>query len=681
MAKTARSNEHLVTLARENYMRLSSYCRILERDGYWEEPGRIMKKTTADVLDLYVQSLLVHAAASTKRLRVPQRRFILSIPDDNVLEISQDTKVPEDVVQAAERFIMLPPILLQLCSVYDEEKKDNFTEYFLDGLINIVLCMARLDESQGLEIGQYIKDYFERIQVFMNQSAEAKCNSKEYIERKITSEEIGNGVNWLHPISSAMIKREKQSAARKKRASMKNVANGGATVVEHQSAVVEVTQGGAAKKTEPQADTVENGAESVQMGEGKVQAVEETGLEKAESAQIEVEKAKPAQMEMEETESVQIEMEKTESAQIEMEETESVQIEMQKTESAQIKMEKAKPAQMEIEKAEPAQMEIEKAKPARMEIEKAEPALDEGARRKQEENLQEEAKEQFLQVKKRIKDRELQQEKERQARIDEILDKLNNLVGLKEVKTEINSLINVIKVRKMREIMKMPAMDMSYHMVFTGNPGTGKTTVARLVAKIYQELGILSKGTLIETDRSGLVAGYVGQTALKVKEVVESAIGGVLFIDEAYALSNQGNSNDFGGEVLDTLVKMMEDHRDDLVVIVAGYPKEMDAFLKANTGLISRFNRFISFEDYSVDELVEILQVMAKDAGLILKEEALTLVRSQLEAKTPEEMERFGNARGIRNMFEKIVVNQANRIVLCEEPTEEILRTILPEDI
>ena len=622
MAKTARSNDRLVTLARENYMRLSSYCRILERDGYWEEPGRIMKKTTADVLDLYVQSLLVHAAASTKRLRVPQRRFILSIPDDNVLEISQDTKVPEDVVQAAERFIMLPPILLQLCSVYDEEKKDNFTEYFLDGLINIVLCMARLDESQGLEIGQYIKDYFERIQVFMNQSAEAKCNSKEYIERKITSEEIGNGVNWLHPISSAMIKREKQSAARKKRASMKNVADRDATAVECQSAVVEVTQGGAAKKTELQADTVENGAESVQMGEGKVvEETAETGLEKAESAQ------------------------------------------------------------MEIEKAEPAQMEIEKAKPARMEIEKAEPALDEGARRKQEENLQEEAKEQFLQVKKRIKDRELQQEKERQARIDEILDKLNNLVGLKEVKTEINSLINVIKVRKMREIMKMPAMDMSYHMVFTGNPGTGKTTVARLVAKIYQELGILSKGTLIETDRSGLVAGYVGQTALKVKEVVESAIGGVLFIDEAYALSNQGNSNDFGGEVLDTLVKMMEDHRDDLVVIVAGYPKEMDAFLKANTGLISRFNRFISFEDYSVDELVEILQVMAKDAGLILKEEALTLVRSQLEAKTPEEMERFGNARGIRNMFEKIVVNQANRIVLCEEPTEEILRTILPEDI
>ena len=611
MAKTARTNEHLVTLARENYMRLSSYCRILERDGYWEEPGRIMKKTTADVLDLYVQSLLVHAAAETKRLRGPQRRFILSIPDDNVLEISQETKVPKDVVQAAERFIMLPPILLQLCSVYDQEKKDNFTEYFLDGLINILLCMARLDESQDLEIGQYVKDYFERIQVFMNQSAEAKCNSREYIERKITSEEIGNGVNWLHPISSAMKKREKKSAAQKKTVSVKNVSvtGGDTTAVESQSAVMEITQSGAARKTEP----------GLKKTESVLEETQEMGLDTAEA------------------------LEETASTGLNTEEPE--------------------------------------AEPVSLEMDKEEPVLDESVYREQEENLQEEAKEQFLQVKKRIKERELQQEKERQARIDEILDNLNNLVGLGEVKTEINSLINVIKVRKMREIMKMPAMDMSYHMVFTGNPGTGKTTVARLVAKIYQELGILSKGTLIETDRSGLVAGYVGQTALKVKEVVESAIGGVLFIDEAYALSNQGNSNDFGGEVLDTLVKMMEDHRDDLVVIVAGYPKEMDAFLKANTGLISRFNRFISFEDYSVDELVEILQVMAKDAGLIIQEEALELVRTQLEAKTPEEMETFGNARGIRNMFEKIVVNQANRIVLCEEPTEEILRTILPEDI
>ncbi len=653
MAKTARTNEHLVTLARENYMRLSSYCRILERDGYWEEPGRIMKKTTADVLDLYVQSLLVHAAAETKRLRGPQRRFILSIPDDNVLEISQETKVPKDVVQAAERFIMLPPILLQLCSVYDKEKKDNFTEYFLDGLINIVLCMARLDESQGLEIGQYVKDYFERIQVFMNQSAEAKCNSKEYIERKITSEEIGNGVNWLHPISSAMKKRERKSAAQKKTVSVKEVSvtKGNTTAVESQSAVMEITQSGAARKTEPGPEKTESVMEETQeTGLDIVETLEDTAETGIDTAGNGLDTAEL----LEDTAETGID-----TAGNGLDTAEALE------DTAETGLETVEPEE----------------EPAPLEMENEEPVLDEGAYRRQEENLQEEAKEQFLQVKKRIKERELQQEKERQARIDEILDNLNNLVGLGEVKTEINSLINVIKVRKMREIMKMPAMDMSYHMVFTGNPGTGKTTVARLVAKIYQELGILSKGTLIETDRSGLVAGYVGQTALKVKEVVESAIGGVLFIDEAYALSNQGNSNDFGGEVLDTLVKMMEDHRDDLVVIVAGYPKEMDAFLKANTGLISRFNRFISFEDYSVDELVEILQVMAKDAGLILQEEALELVRTQLEAKTPEEMETFGNARGIRNMFEKIVVNQANRIVLCKEPTEEILRTILPEDI
>ncbi|MBO7634306.1 MAG: AAA family ATPase, partial [Lachnospiraceae bacterium] len=177
--------------------------------------------------------------------------------------------------------------------------------------------------------------------------------------------------------------------------------------------------------------------------------------------------------------------------------------------------------------------------------------------------------------------------------LDRLLKELDDLVGLEAVKAEVRSLINLIKVRALRKKHDLPLMDMSYHMVFTGNPGTGKTTVARLIAGIYRELGILSKGTLVETDRSGLVAGYVGQTAIKVRDVVNKALGGVLFIDEAYALVNQF-SNDFGDEALETLVKLMEDHRDDLVVIVAGYTDEMQEFLKANTGLTSRFNKFIT---------------------------------------------------------------------------------------
>lgn len=266
------------------------------------------------------------------------------------------------------------------------------------------------------------------------------------------------------------------------------------------------------------------------------------------------------------------------------------------------------------------------------------------------------------------------------SRLEKYLAELNELVGLEEVKTEINSLINLIKVRKMRESFHMPMMEMSYHMVFTGEPGTGKTTVARLVAGIYKELGILSKGTLVETDRSGLVAGYVGQTAIKVKEVCDRAIGGVLFIDEAYALTG-GVQNDFGGEAIDTLVKVMEDHRDDLVVIVAGYRKEMKEFLASNTGLVSRFNKFIDFADYSIEELLDILRVMAEKAGIEIEAEAFRYVGKRLKEFKKEDFRRFGNARGIRNLFEKIMVNQANRIVTYEEPTLEQLKQVLYEDV
>ncbi len=266
------------------------------------------------------------------------------------------------------------------------------------------------------------------------------------------------------------------------------------------------------------------------------------------------------------------------------------------------------------------------------------------------------------------------------AHLEELLGELNALVGLSEVKTEIRSLVNLIKVRKMREKYCLPEIEMSYHMVFTGNPGTGKTTLARLVGKIYKELGILTHGEMTETDRSGLVAGYVGQTALKVKEVVEKAVGGILFIDEAYALASNG-SNDFGGEAIDTLVKLMEDHRDNLVVIVAGYTEEMKRFLKSNTGLVSRFNRFIHFPDYSTQELVDILDGMAKKAGLVLEDGLKDHISSYLHGMEQKEREEFGNARGIRNVFETMVVNQANRLVTMEECSVEQLTLIKKEDI
>lgn len=264
--------------------------------------------------------------------------------------------------------------------------------------------------------------------------------------------------------------------------------------------------------------------------------------------------------------------------------------------------------------------------------------------------------------------------------LDMLLAELNALIGLSTVKEEVNSLINLIKVRNLRKSHGLPLMDMSFHMVFTGNPGTGKTTVARLISKIYKELGLLSKGTLLETDRSGLVAGYVGQTALKVREVVEKALGGVLFIDEAYALSTQ-TQNDFGDEAIETLVKLMEDHRDNLVVIVAGYTEEMKDFLKSNSGLLSRFNKFFTFEDYSIDELMGILSSMATNSGYRITDEAAAEARRILCSLDDREKKNFGNARGIRNMFERMVSNQANRVCLIAEPSVDDLSMIIAEDV
>lgn len=272
-------------------------------------------------------------------------------------------------------------------------------------------------------------------------------------------------------------------------------------------------------------------------------------------------------------------------------------------------------------------------------------------------------------------------EKKNDEELNNLLRELEELIGLTEVKKEITSLINLIKVKRLREKYHLPQLEMSYHMVFSGSPGTGKTTVARLVARIYKELGILSKGDLVETDRAGLVAGYVGQTALKVTEVVERAIGGVLFIDEAYALTQNIGSNDFGGEAIDTLVKLMEDHRDNLVVIAAGYTDEMKQFLRSNTGLVSRFNKFIEFPDYTKEELLSILDAMAQKSGFMIEDDAMQTMDTYLGKLQADQKKEFGNARGIRNVFEKLVVNQANRVITYESPTLEQLSMIVQHDV
>ena len=266
--------------------------------------------------------------------------------------------------------------------------------------------------------------------------------------------------------------------------------------------------------------------------------------------------------------------------------------------------------------------------------------------------------------------------------LDELVAELDQLIGLSEVKKEVHSLMSLIKVREMRRAHGLQVMDMSFHMVFTGNPGTGKTTVARLVAKIYQKLGFLSKGQLIETDRSGLVAGYVGQTAAKVTEVVTRALGGILFIDEAYSLAQRGAENDFGHEAIDTLVKLMEDNREDLVVIVAGYTEPMHGFLTSNPGLISRFNKYIDFPDYTDDELMKILQMNAERQGYAPTQEALCEVQRMLRGMTLSERMDFGNARGMRNVLEKMVQAQANRIAAQPAvPTREELMEIRADDV
>ena len=254
-----------------------------------------------------------------------------------------------------------------------------------------------------------------------------------------------------------------------------------------------------------------------------------------------------------------------------------------------------------------------------------------------------------------------QQEEEPPENIEDLKKELHDYIGLDRIKSEVDSLINWIGICSARKEHGLPTPDLSLHMVFSGNPGTGKTMVARLMSRIYKSLGVLSKGHLVEVDRSGLVAGYVGQTAIKTAEVIEKALGGVLFIDEAYALTARRGGTDYGQEAVDTLLKAMEDHRDDLVVIVAGYTELMEEFVHSNPGLESRFNRFMHFPDYTVEEMTEIFKMRCGKSGYTLAEDAEAKLKEILE-KESRDIAGFGNARGVRNLFERAIAAQADRL-------------------
>ena len=265
--------------------------------------------------------------------------------------------------------------------------------------------------------------------------------------------------------------------------------------------------------------------------------------------------------------------------------------------------------------------------------------------------------------------------------LEKVMEELNQLIGLENIKKDIRELINLLEIQKKRADQGLKNIDITLHTVFLGPPGTGKTSVARLLSRIFKHLGFLSKGQLCETDREGMIAGYVGQTATKVDQLVAESIGGVLFIDEAYALTQNAFGNDYGAEAVNTLLKRMEDEREDLAVIVAGYTEPMKMFIESNPGLRSRFNRFFHFRHFTTSELLFIFEDFCKKSDFSISEDAKEKLVDTFELLYAKKDESFGNARVVRNIFEKCVQNQANRIIKLIEINPQVLSEFTEEDI
>lgn len=632
---SAYPNEKLYAIAKENYDILRDYCIVLEEEGYWQHPQMILNRQIEDFLALYIQALLVQLADYLQAGDAETLHMIATVTDQNPLGVKEGTGITRRDAEEAKKLVFAPPILLQLCSLRDVEHHSSMTGLFFDALLNIIFAMAYLNRRTDVVVTHYVREYYGRIQAFVqNANCRGACVDEQYIFHKICMGDLAGNTALLRKAGEdfALYKKEAFLLEEKEEEALPE---GGAAFVNAEESHAE---------------------ELTDSGEGYGYAEdEEAGYGEEEYEEIDelVCAAEPTDggAASDRTDGFLA----TEDEAEELDEGEDGELAVTVQSAAEILM-SVNRADVPAVTGTAAVIFGESKEEPKECVKEPAPVVDKEA----------ETRAALASFKAK--------------RMEKLMNRLDELVGLSGVKEEIRSLINLIRVRKMREEYHLPGMPMSYHMVFTGNPGTGKTTVARLIAEIYRELGILSKGMMIETDRAGLVAGYVGQTALKVKEVVDRARGGILFIDEAYTLSNAVGGNDFGTEAIDMLVKLMEDYREDLVIIVAGYTQEMENFLKSNTGLISRFNKFIDFPDYGDDELIDILDGMAKKTGFSLEAEVREAVQAYLARLTEPERADFGNARGIRNLFEKMVAAQANRVVAHEQPTKELLSTITSED-